>query len=191
MHAHLRYAEMLAHLGQAERFFEALCKAHPLGLRDRVPSADLRQANCYFSSSDAGFADRYEAIDDYARIAQGTVALDGGWRIYSSGPGIAIGLVVGCLLGIRREQSILVVDPVMPSALDGLRVRLPLAGRMLEIVYRLGATGCGPTRLELNGIDLPFKRGANPYRVGAAEVPMATLRAQPLSDDLRLVVYTG
>ena len=191
MHAHLRYAEMLAHLGQADRFFEALCKAHPLGLRQRVPSADLRQANCYFSSSDAAFADRYEAMDDYARIAQGTVALDGGWRIYSSGPGIAIGLVVGCLLGIRREQSILVVDPVMPSALDGLRVRLPLAGRMLEIVYRLGATGCGPTRLELNGIDLPFKCGANPYRVGAAEVPMATLRAQPLSDDLRLVVYTG
>ena len=191
MHAHLRYAEMLAHLGQADRFFEALCKAHPLGLRKRVPSANLRQANCYFSSTDAAFADRYEATDAYARIAQGAVALDGGWRIYSSGPGIAIGLVVDSLLGIRREKSILVVDPVMPTALDGLRVRLPVAGRMVEIVYRLGTKGCGPIRLELNGTVLPFTRGRNPYRTGAAEVSMAIFEAQPLTDDVTLIVYTG
>jgi 1,2-beta-oligoglucan phosphorylase len=191
MHAHLRYAQMLAHLGHADKFFDALCKGHPLGLRQRVPSASLRQANCYFSSSDAAFADRYEALHDYARVAQGTVALDGGWRIYSSGPGIAIGVVVGHLLGIRREQLVLAIDPVMPSALDGLRVRLPLADRMIDVVYRLGVNGCGPTRLELNGIDLPFTRGLNPYRSGAAEVSMAAFRAQALGDEITLVVYTG
>lgn len=90
MHAHLRYAEMLAHLGQAEAFFDALAKAHPLGLQQLV-----RQANCCFSSSDAAFADRYRASADYdqvaqGQVAQGQVALDGGWRIYSRGPGIAL-----------------------------------------------------------------------------------------------------
>ena len=191
MHAHLRYAEMLAHLGRADEFFDALCKAHPLGLRERVPSANLRQANCYFSSTDAAFADRYEALHDYARVALGAVALDGGWRIYSSGPGIAIGVVVGKMLGIRRENSILVIDPVMPSALDGLRLRVPVAGRMVDIEYRLGVNGCGPIQLAINGVALPFTRGRNPYRTGAAEVAMASIRAQPSTDDVTLVVYTG
>ena len=191
MHAHLRYAQMLAHVGDAGRFFDALCKAHPIGLREHVPSASLRQANCYYSSSDAGFADRYEAEREYGRVAQGQVALDGGWRIYSSGPGIAIGLVVGSFLGIRRAARALVVDPVMPSALDGLQARLPLAGRWVGVEYRIGAKGHGPTRLELNGEVLAFTRGLNPYRIGAAEVSMATIEALLSSGDNRLVVYTG
>ena len=191
MHAHLRYAQMLAHLGQADAFFDALCKAHPLGLRERVPSAGLRQANCYFSSTDAAFADRYDADKNYDRIADGSVPLDGGWRIYSSGPGIAIGLVVGSLLGIRRERTTLVVDPVMPAALDGLCARLPLAGRVIDVTYRLGREGCGPTRLELNGIDLPFTRGSNPYRTGAAEVSMTRIEALLADTDNTLVVFVG
>ncbi len=191
MHAHLRFAQMLAHLGQADAFFEALCKAHPLGLRAHVPLANLRQANCYFSSTDAAFTDRYEARQHYARVAQGEVALDGGWRIYSSGPGIAIGVVVGNLLGLRREHSMLVIDPVLPAALDGLRVRWVLAERRVDIVYRLGANGCGPTRIEINGAELPFTRGHNPYRTGAAQIALAALRAQPLTAAITLVVHTG
>jgi cellobiose phosphorylase len=191
MHAHLRYAEMLAHLGRADAFFDALCKAHPLGLRQRVASASLRQANCYFSSSDAAFADRYEALREYARVAAGTVALDGGWRVYSSGPGIAIGLVVNGFLGVRREAATLVLDPVMPSALDGLCATLPLAGHEVELCYRLGPAGCGPTRLVLNGRPLPFTRGPNPYRVGAAQVAMEALRAGLVDGDNTLVVNTG
>ena len=190
MHAHLRYAQMLAHLGQTQRFFDALCKAHPLGLREHVPTSNLRQANCYFSSSDAAFADRYQAQHDYAQIALGTVPLDGGWRVYSSGPGIAIGLVVGCFLGIRREKSFLVIDPVMPPALDGLRTRVALSGQLLDIEYRLGPEGCGPTRLELNGVALPFEPRTNPYRASAAQLSMARLLALLSRDQNTLVVHT-
>ena len=177
MHAHLRYAQMLAHLGDAPAFFAALCKAHPIGLRARVPSADLRQANCYFSSSDAAFADRYEASRDYARVAAGSVRLDGGWRIYSSGPGIAVSLVMRHFIGLDCESAVLVVDPVIPSELDGLRARLELCGHEVEVEYRIGANGCGPVSLALNGHPLPFTRRSNPYRQGAAAVSMATLRA--------------
>lgn len=188
-HAHLRYAEALAHLGEAQRFFDALCKVHALGLRERVPSASLRQSNCYFSSSDAAFSDRYEAELDYSRVAAGSVALDGGWRIYSSGPGIAIGLVVGSFLGVRRGKSVLIVDPVIPPALDGLRARLSIGGYSVEVLYRVGATGCGPVRLELNGSALPFKRGVNPYRIGAAEVSMAVIGPRLAAEGNLLVVY--
>ena len=177
MHAHLRYAQMLAHLGDARAFFAALCKAHPIELRAWVPSADLRQANCYFSSSDAAFADRYEASRDYARVGAGSVRLDGGWRIYSSGPGIAVSLVLRHFIGLDCESAVLVVDPVIPSELDGLRARLELCGHEVEVEYRVGANGCGPISLALNGRALAFTRRANPYRQGAAEVSMATLRA--------------
>jgi 1,2-beta-oligoglucan phosphorylase len=172
MHAHLRYAEALAHAGDAEAFFAALCRAHPIGLRGIVPRADLRQANCYFSSSDAAFRDRYEAFDEYPRIAAGSVALDGGWRIYSSGPGIALGLVVRRLLGVRREGTALVFDPVLPHELDGLRASVAVAGREIDIVYRVRA-GCGPTALRLNDAPLVFTRGDNPYRTGGAVVSLA------------------
>jgi 1,2-beta-oligoglucan phosphorylase len=188
MHAHLRYAEMLAHMGEAERFFEALCKAHPILLRERVPTADRRQANCYYSSTDAAFHDRYQAHQRYGDIARGEIALDGGWRIYSSGPGIMIGLVVGCLLGIRQEHATLVIDPVLPSRLDGLRATLMVAQHEVELLLHVGPRGHGPLQVELNDNTLPFTRGANPYRTGAAEVPMQAVRSAMRDGINRLVV---
>ncbi|MDP1646858.1 MAG: hypothetical protein Q8M01_01460 [Rubrivivax sp.] len=170
MHAHLRYAETLAHVGDAVGFFAALCRAHPIGLRHWVPSAAARQANCYYSSSDAAFPDRYEALRDYARINAGTVPLEGGWRIYSSGPGLALGLVMRHFVGIDREHGRLVIDPVLPSALDGLRVETDLDGHALVLHYRVGAAGCGVRSLTLNGQPLAYTRRANAYRRGAALV---------------------
>ena len=195
MHAHLRWAETLAHLGLADKFFAALALAHPVALRERVPSASLRQANCYFSSSDAAFADRYDAHEHYARVARGEVPLDGGWRVYSSGPGIAIGLIVGSFLGVRRQARTLVLDPVMPSALSGLQAQVEVAGHTLQVEYRLGPLGHGPVALELDGVVLPFARAANPYRTGGAELDLALLaerlRAAPASGRGRLVITTG
>src|SRR5262249_31366628 len=116
-HAHLRYAQALAHIGDAERFFRALCQASPIGIRSIVPGATLRQANCYYSSSDAAFDDRYQASAEYGRVADGTIPLDGGWRVYSSGAGIALGLIVRRFLGLSCEATDLSIDPVIPSAL--------------------------------------------------------------------------
>ena len=175
-HAHLRYAEALAHYGDAEGFLLALSQAIPVGIRDRVPAATLRQANCYYSSSDAAFADRYQASAEYGRVKSGEVALDGGWRIYSSGAGIWIRLFLQGFLGVRRQKSVLIVDPVIPASLDGLRAEMELEGHSLEITYRIRAAGSGPLSLSLNDRDLAFTRGANPYRTGAAEVSMRLVR---------------
>ena len=191
MHAHLRWAEMLAHLGRAQAFFDALQQAHPIALQSVVPQATRRQANCYYSSSDAAFADRIEAVADYDKLLRGEVPLDGGWRVYSSGPGIVIGLIIGRLLGVRREHAALVLDPVLPQALAGLRVRLPLAGCELELELQPGPLGHGPSSLLLDGAELAFSRGENPYRTGAAVVLMSELRARLQAGARRLVVYTG
>jgi hypothetical protein len=69
-----------------------------------------------------------------------------------------------------------VVDPVMPKALDGLRIEVELWERPVEVVYRIGGRGCGTTAIQLNGLDLPFSRSPNPYRTGAAVVSMAEVR---------------
>lgn len=168
MHAHLRYAQMLAHLGHAEAFLRALTLAHPIALTDRVPSASRRQANCYYSSSDAAFADRYEARAHYGRALAGEVALDGGWRIYSSGPGIALGLVIHSLLGLRLAHDALVVDPVMPQVLDGLTVQLVLADLRFELTYRVGPRGHGVARvLDESGQEIAATRRPHAYRMGA------------------------
>jgi len=170
MHAHLRYAQALAHVGEAERFFHALCQANPIGLSEIVPTASLRPSNCYYSSSDAAFADRYQASTEYERVRRGTIALDGGWRVYSSGAGILFGLVVRHLFGLRLEADALLIDPVLPAALDGMRVRATLLQHDLEIVYRVRGAGFGVTALELDGRALAFDVEPNPYRRGAARV---------------------
>ncbi|MDR7272742.1 cellobiose phosphorylase [Pelomonas saccharophila] len=176
MHAHLRYAQMLAHLGHAEAFLQALTLAHPIALSDRVPSASRRQANCYYSSSDAAFADRYEAQAHYGQALAGEVALDGGWRIYSSGPGIAIGLVVTSLLGLRLEHDTLVIDPVMPAVLDGLSVQLTLADLRFELSYRVGPRGHGVERVrDESGREIAATRRPHAYRIGA----LALARPEP------------
>lgn len=175
MHAHLRYAQALAHAGDAERFFHALCQANPIGIRGVVPTASLRQSNCYCSSSDAAFDDRYQASAEYERVAQGRVALDGGWRVYSSGAGIALSLIVRRFLGLSQESQSLSIDPVMPASLDGLRVETTLHGHRIEVVYRVADPGHGVTAVRLNGKLIAHVHEVNPYRLGAARVRLAQL----------------
>jgi cellobiose phosphorylase len=173
MHAHLRYAQALAHVGLADEFFHALCQASPIGIGALVPTATPRQANCYYSSSDAAFADRYQARAEYARVRDGTIPLDGGWRVYSSGAGIALALTLRRFLGLTWDADALCIDPVMPSALNGMRVVTSLRGHQLNVTYRVGAAGCGVNAVALNGEQLPFACAANPHRRGAARVPAA------------------
>jgi cellobiose phosphorylase len=158
MHAHLRYAQAMASYGDADAFFLALRQANPIALDAVVPTARPRQANCYYSSSDPTFADRHEASARYRQLRTGKVPFEGGWRIYSSGAGIMVRLIHECFLGLQRRATTLIVDPVLPAVLDGLRATTEIEGRPLTIEYRIASAGCGPQRLELNRMELPYER---------------------------------
>ncbi|NMM33909.1 MAG: hypothetical protein HHJ13_07910 [Phycicoccus sp.] len=176
-HAHLRYAEALARHGDAERLLEALALVNPIGVTERVPNARPRQSTCYYSSSDATFADRYEAAEHYGDVMAGTMPLEGGWRVYSSGPGIFLRLVVECLLGVRRRGDVLEIDPVLAPALDGLQATVPVDGIPLDLTFHVGDRGVGPVSLVLNGIVLQSSPLSNPYRAAGVAIDMAQVRS--------------
>ena len=121
-HAHLRYAQAMAVLGDAQALWDALLIVNPIAVTERVAHATLRQRNSYFSSSDAAFADRYQASAQWERVMAGTIGVDGGWRIYSSGPGLYTNVLVGYAFGVRRHFGTRVVTPCLPAALQGLRL---------------------------------------------------------------------
>ncbi|MBY0278925.1 hypothetical protein K2Z84_26625, partial [Candidatus Binatia bacterium] len=190
-HAHLRFAEAMARHGDADTFWLAIRKAVPIGLADVVPGARLRQANCYTSSSDPAFADRYQAQERYREVYDGDVPFEGGWRVYSSGAGIAFRLIHERLFGLRRARSFVVIDPVLPRVLDGLALDTALAGRPVRVEYAVGSRGAGPSSLTLNGADLPFTREANAYRIGGAIVATDALRERLAASGNVLRVVLG
>ncbi len=129
VHAHLRYGEALAKLREADALWEALAVVNPVMVSETVANASPRQRNAYFSSSDAAFADRYEASAEWDRVRNGTVAVDGGWRIYSSGPGLYVNMLLSHALGLRRRFGERIVDPVLPASVGRVTVEWEVDGR--------------------------------------------------------------
>jgi 1,2-beta-oligoglucan phosphorylase len=177
VHEHLRYAETLARMGKPEAFLRALRQAIPVGYREVVPEGTLRQANCYYSSSDVLFPSRYDADLRYADVLAGKLPLEGGWRVYSSGPGIFIAHVVTRLLGVRTSYDQLIFDPVLAPSLDGLCATVQLCGRAITFRFRVVGAGFGPSAVTVNGQALPFEREPQPYRTGGAVFPRAGFEA--------------
>jgi CRISPR-associated protein Csx3 len=191
MHAHLRYAEALARFGEAERLFVALCQANPIGVTERVPGARPRQSTTYYSSSDGAFDDRLDASERYAVLMAGEVDLEGGWRVYSSGPGLYLRLLAETLLGVRSRGDRVELDPVLAPGLDGLTARIPLGHKRLRITYRVGSAGSGVVRVTAGDRDLQCAQLTNPYRAPGVSVARADLLARADGTDIELIVETS
>jgi cellobiose phosphorylase len=170
VHEHIRYAESLSRTGKADAFLKALLQANPVGYRDIVPCGDIRQSNCYYSSSDVAFRNRYEADELYDEIKTGKIPLRGGWRVYSSGPGIYIGLIVTRLLGLRVETGKIILDPVIPHSLDGLTASIDFMSHPVTFKYAIKENCFGPKAISINGIPVHFTYEDNKYRQGGAVI---------------------
>lgn len=174
-HAHLRYAEAMATLGRGAELLHALDLINPVDTRAAAGNARRRQATTYFSSSDAVVPDRYAALEQWDDVRSGEIEVEGGWRVYSSGPGIALRIVVECLLGVERRGDALVLDPVLVAGLDGLQVTLPIWGVRTCLRFRVGERGYGPSAVRIDGDDLTFTREEQRYREGGARVARTEL----------------
>ncbi len=167
VHAHIRYIEAMATIGRPDAAFRGLMAICPIRPDLDVPAALPRQANAYFSSSDADFTDRRQASRHFGRIRTGRVGVRGGWRVYSSGPGIWINQLISNVLGIRTHFDDVVLDPVLPASADGLTFDFEHAGRPVRYLYHVTGDGFSPREVRVNGRPLPDDRHAdNPYRRG-------------------------
>lgn len=94
IHAHIRFIEALIKMDKKELAFKEILKIIPIDIDKNVKNVGILQRNVYFSSFDANFNNRYEVNESYDKVKQGLINVSGGWRIYSSGPGILIRLIV-------------------------------------------------------------------------------------------------
>lgn len=168
VHAHIRFIEAMAKLGKVDEVWKGLEMINPVGIRDVVPNADFRQSNAYFSSSDGKFNTRYEAQSGFQQLRDGSVPVKGGWRIYSSGPGIYMNQLISNALGIRQAQGDLVIDPVLPAQLDGLQFEYEFMGAPVTFIYRL--SGGDVQRVRMNGQDMATEVTPNRYRQGGVRI---------------------
>ncbi|QGG57040.1 GH36-type glycosyl hydrolase domain-containing protein [Paenibacillus sp. B01] len=187
VHAHIRFVEAMAKLGHADEAWQGLHRINPVGLRDYVANADLRQSNAYFSSSDGKFNDRYEAQERFEELKQGKALVKGGWRIYSSGPGIYMNQLISHCLGIRMEGGDLVIDPVLPDHLDGLHFGYRVYDLPVEFVYHLASGQSG--QILVNGTALSGREQANRYRRGGSRLSRELLLPLLKSEGNRIDIY--
>lgn len=167
VHAHLRYAEAMARIGDADEAWWALQIANPAGLSERLPNAAPRQANVYFSSSDGDFIDRTEASEHFHELRDGQHPVKSGWRLYSSGPGLYLHKVRSVLFGIREHYDRITFDPVLPPDLAACRVQMILDGRDVSLRFSTDPAAA----LLVNGHPLaPLADPVNPYRPGGTLV---------------------
>lgn len=105
VHAHIRYADAVAQMGDQAEAWRLLQLVNPINIQSRVSNAALRQANAYFSSSDAAFPDRYAAQEHFEDVRDQSVAVKGGWRLYSSGPGIYIATLLKSVFDLAGKET--------------------------------------------------------------------------------------
>ncbi|WP_207694912.1 hypothetical protein DOK67_0002796 [Enterococcus sp. DIV0212c] len=172
VHAHIRFTEAMAKLGKSDETWRALNIINPIQIKEHVKNAEIRQANVYFSSSDGDFKTRYDAQENFDKLKDGSVGVKGGWRIYSSGPGIYMNQLLTNVLGIREDKQNVILDPILPKELDGLTMIYQIAGKDVRIVFHIGSS---KEAVLANGTELATQRERNPYRPGGYIVSLKEL----------------
>ena len=102
--------------------WHALMQITPVNLKNVVPNAAFRQSNLYYSSSDGNFINRYDYEENFQKLRTGSIEVKGGWRIYSSGPGIYLHRLICDILGIQIIDVSLFICPTLPASLDGVEL---------------------------------------------------------------------
>jgi cellobiose phosphorylase len=188
VHAHIRFIEAMAKLGKADEVWHALAQINPILIDDVVKNAVKRQSNCYFSSSDADFATRYEAQEQWGKLKDASVMVRGGWRIYSSGPGIYINQLISNCLGIRLHATKIELDPVICQNMDGLEFSYSYEDHDLQFVYHVEKREFAPKKLIVNNHELTeFRRIDNPYRGGGVTIDKAVFMQYLKVDEVNII----
>ncbi|WP_447963584.1 GH36-type glycosyl hydrolase domain-containing protein [Nitrospira sp. Ecomares 2.1] len=192
VHAHIRYIEAMCKIGQPQKAYDAILHILPITIQDQVSNAVTRQSNTYFSSSDADVRDRYEAEQLWDALRAGKIQVKGGWRIYSSGPGILINQIVSNFLGLRLSYDDVVIDPVLPTQLDGLHFTFAIGGKPITVIFSIVGDALAMVKtVTINGNEMGFTRDHNPYRPGGVRIPRAVVYPLLTDGPNRILISLG
>lgn len=169
VHAHIRFIEAMANIGYKDEVFKGLLRINPINIKDNVPNAEIRQSNCYFSSSDAKFNNRYEAMKNFDKLRTGDIKVKGGWRVYSSGPGIYLNQMISNFLGIKIHFGNLLIDPQIPEYLDGLEFKYKYMDKEILVKYIIKKND-QIKKVLVNDKEVEFTFMDNNYRSGGAVI---------------------
>ncbi|MGH4049836.1 MAG: GH36-type glycosyl hydrolase domain-containing protein [Clostridium sp.] len=183
-HAHIRFIEAMAKLGKADDAWKAMFAINPINIKESVKNAGIRQSNSYFSSSDGAFDSRYDFQENFDKLHTGEVEVKGGWRIYSSGPGIYLNQIVSNVLGLRFTAKDIIVDPIIPNELDGLRFDYKYNNKNIAFVYNIKQSGKSIKNIKLNGKNIEFELINNKYRCGGARIDKELLETLSQDNDV-------
>jgi 1,2-beta-oligoglucan phosphorylase len=187
VHAHIRFVEAMAKLGKTGEVWSGLEKINPVMIQEAVSNAERRQSNAYFSSSDGDFKTRYEAQERFGELKEGKEKVKGGWRIYSSGPGIYMNQLISNCLGIRPHGEHLIIDPVLPEDMDGLEFEYMLDEKPVTFIYRNRIEG---SRLVVNGKEMKAEKYQNLYRDGGIVVNRSEFARELAEDKNTVEIYS-
>lgn len=183
VHAHIRYVEAMAVYGDSSRVLDGLLRINPILLSDYVKNALPRQSNVYFSSSDGCYNDRYDYAANFKLLRTGDIPVKGGWRLYSSGPGIYFSRVAADMFGIRFDNDNIILDPVLPSAFDGFTLTYDCYGKTVQFVYHVDTAQKDSLKVEISGQSYGTAR-FNPYRAGGVSIEKNTFINALTSDNV-------
>ena len=153
-HANVRYAEALSKLGFGSNMLNALSVINPVISHSIVKNSLPRQRCSYFSSSDGAFNTRYEAYKKFGKLKTGSALVKGGWRVYSSGPGIFTRTLIEDFIGIKVYKDEVVLKPCLDHSMHSLDLRFDILGRKTLFKYHLNEL---KKKLIINGLEVkPF-----------------------------------
>ena len=160
-HANVRYCDAMHKMGLADKLYEGLRKINPIIVGEVVKNAIPRQRNSYFSSSDGCFNTRYDAIKHFDDLKTGKAYVKGGWRVYSSGPGIYLNNIITGLLGIKELKDLIIIDPVIPNYLEEFKFHFKINNHKVIINYHLNQE---KKKLVIDGKEIKTHQVFNKYR---------------------------
>ena len=159
-------------LGRSEDALWGLMAVNPINIKETVRNAMPRQSNCYSSSSEGLFNDRYEYRKNFDKLRDGSVPVRSGWRVYSSGGGIYLARLFADVLGVKILKDKLVLDPVLPAdKFDGHEIGFTAKGKNITVKFVKG----NERKAIYNGITLSPSRD-NPYREGGIAIPFDEMK---------------
>ncbi|MGL4373958.1 MAG: GH36-type glycosyl hydrolase domain-containing protein, partial [Turicibacter sp.] len=188
VHAHIRYIEAMAKLGLADDVWKGLYTINPINIQEEVPNAVIRQSNAYFSSSDGLFNNRYDFQNEFDKLRTGDVSVKGGWRIYSSGPGIYLNQLVSNVLGFRMTAKDINLDPVIPAQLNGLTFNYTYDSKPITFIYHVEGEGKEIDKVLVNGQMIETQAVSSTYRQSGVQINKEVFDAA-MSENTTVSVY--